>query len=49
METISQALRLVDKSRFRDVVKRSCRLLPNPVSEEIYWISNGEAKLLEQV
>ncbi|MCD9020241.1 DUF1444 family protein [Cohnella silvisoli] len=49
METIAQALRLVEKSRFRDVVKRSCNLLPSPVSERIYWISNGEARLLEQV
>ncbi|WP_373228879.1 DUF1444 family protein [Cohnella sp.] len=49
METLSQVMRLADKSRFRDVVKRSCLFRPNPVSEQIYWIHNGEAKLLEEV
>lgn len=48
METVQQALFLTEKSRFRDVVKRSCLLTPNPVSDRIYWISNGKATLLEQ-
>ncbi len=49
METLSQVMCLADKARFRDVVKRSCLFMPNPVSEQIYWINYGEAKLLEQV
>jgi hypothetical protein len=47
METLSQVMRLAEKSKFRDVVKQSCLLKPNPVSEQIYWINKGEAKLLE--
>lgn len=47
MDTMAQARRLADKSKFREVVKRSFYIMPNPVSEQIYWIKDGEAKLLE--
>jgi len=47
METMAQARRLVDRSRFREVVKRSYYLMPSPVSLQLYWINNGKAELLE--
>lgn len=47
MDTLPQATRLAEKSRFRDIVRRSCYIMPNPVSEQIYWIKDGEVKLLE--
>ncbi len=46
MKTTEQAKRLVKKSRFDTIVKRSVNLLPNPVSDQIYLVSNGEYRLL---
>ncbi|WP_325354233.1 DUF1444 family protein [Paenibacillus sp.] len=47
METASEALRLVQKSRFNDVVRRSYRLMPHPVSERIYFSRKGKVVQLE--
>ena len=47
MDTVAQAVRLANKSKFKDVVKRSWHMMPNPVSDQIFWINNGVAKLLE--
>ncbi len=49
MDSLSEALRLAKKSRFKEVVNRSCRVMPNPVSDQIYWVNRREAKLLENV
>ncbi|WP_027086252.1 hypothetical protein [Cohnella panacarvi] len=49
MDTAEQVVRLVEKSRFKEVVKRSFRLLPNPVSMRMYWIRNGQAEWLDQL
>jgi hypothetical protein len=48
MGTMSEAYFLAHKSRFKDVVERSCRIMPHPVSERIYWVHKGEARLLEE-
>lgn len=47
MDTSERALRLVDKSRFKEIVKRSYHLMPSPVSMRLFWISQGQATLLE--
>jgi len=47
MVTEQQVLRLVEKSKFREVVKRSYHLMPNPVSEQLFWIAGGQARLLK--
>ncbi len=49
MDTAEQVVRLVEKSRFKEVVKRSFHLLPNPVSMRMYWVRNGQAEWLEQL
>ncbi len=48
MGTMSDACFLAGKSRFKEVVKRSYRNLPQPVSDQIYWIHKGKAQLLEE-
>lgn len=47
MDTLERAMRLVEKTRFRDVVKRSVHFMPGPVSPNIYWVHNGAAQLME--
>ncbi|WP_040951802.1 hypothetical protein [Gorillibacterium massiliense] len=43
MDSMQKVLRLIEKSGFREVVKRSVHHLPNPVSDRIYWICYGLA------
>lgn len=49
MDTVDRAIRLVKKSRFADVVRRSYRVMPHPVSDRIYWCYKGEFRWLEGV
>ena len=49
MDTAEQAVRLVERSRFKEVVKRNFYLLPNPVSMRVYWIRSGQAEWLEKL
>ncbi|MBO9597094.1 MAG: hypothetical protein J7559_04625 [Cohnella sp.] len=49
MDTAEQAVRLVERSRFKEVVKRNFYLLPNPVSMRMYWIRSGQAEWLEKL
>jgi len=46
MDTAHQARDVAVKSAFKEMVERSCRLMPSPVSDRIYWVNNGKAKLL---
>ncbi|THF77550.1 hypothetical protein [Cohnella fermenti] len=46
MNTLHRARDLAVKSRFKDVVERSCRLMPSPVSDRMYWVKAGKARLL---
>lgn len=46
MDTQAQVKRLVQKSKFSEVVKRSFRVMENPVSENMYWVHHGKAVLL---
>lgn len=46
MSSPEAAAQLAKKSKFTDVVLRSCRIMPNPVSEQIYWVHRGEYHLL---
>ncbi|MBB6696026.1 hypothetical protein H7B90_32025 [Cohnella xylanilytica] len=46
MDTAHQARDAAVKSAFKEIVERSCRLMPSPVSDRIYWVNNGKAKLL---
>ncbi|WP_123043018.1 hypothetical protein [Cohnella candidum] len=47
MDTKQKAKRLVEKSKFAEVVKRSFHLLPHPVSQLMYWFHDGKAELLD--
>lgn len=46
IDSVERAKQLIDKTRFREMVKRSYYLMPSPVSQNIYWVHNGEARLL---
>lgn len=46
MDTAQQALELVRESEFQALVRRSCRFMPHPVSDRLYWVRNGQASLL---
>lgn len=41
MDTKEKAARLAKRAKFDDVVRRSHRLMPDPVSERIYWAHEG--------
>ncbi|TJY39565.1 hypothetical protein E5161_18495 [Cohnella pontilimi] len=49
MDTLAQAKQLAKKSKFHEMVRRSYRVMPHPVSEHIYWSCNGEIQRLENV
>lgn len=46
MDTMERACELVRKSKFGEVARRSSRVMPGPVSEQVYWVHRGEAVLL---
>ncbi|MFS0724651.1 hypothetical protein [Paenibacillus sp. 1P07SE] len=48
MDTPERARELVRSSMFRAVAQRSCRLMPGPVSDRVYWVHRGRAVLLEE-
>lgn len=47
METKEQAKRLVAQSRFADVVKRSVREVPFPISDQLFWVCDGKVERLD--
>jgi len=47
MDTMEQALRLARKARFHDAVWRNHRLMPDPVSDRIYWAHEGRFEPLD--
>ncbi|WP_020620457.1 hypothetical protein [Paenibacillus daejeonensis] len=46
MDTPERVRELVHRSKFKEVVQRSCRVMPGPVSEQIYWVHKGSPLLL---
>lgn len=47
MDTMERACELVRKSKFEEVARRSCRVMPGPVSDRVYWVHRGKAVLLD--
>ena len=46
MDTLQKAVWLSRKARFDDAVRRNHRLMPDPVSDRIYWAHDGCFELL---
>jgi Protein of unknown function (DUF1444). len=46
MDTAHKARDVAVRSAFKEMVERSHRLMPSPVSDRIYWVKDGKAKLL---
>ncbi|RIX60096.1 hypothetical protein D3P08_00440 [Paenibacillus nanensis] len=42
MDSEAQVKRLVQKSKFSEIVKRSFHVMPNPVSVNMYWVHKGK-------
>lgn len=47
MGTLEAARRLAKQSKFIEVVRRSCRVMPHPVSDRIYRVHRGSYTLLD--
>lgn len=46
MDSMEKAARLARKARFDEAVRRNYRLMPDPVSDRIYWAHEGRFKQL---
>lgn len=47
METAKQAITLIRESGFLSVVQNNCNFFPHPVSDRLYLVRRGKARLLE--
>ncbi|MFC4775765.1 hypothetical protein ACFO9Q_03105 [Paenibacillus sp. GCM10023252] len=48
IETAEAAVRMAKHSKFDEIVRRTYRVMPQPVSEAIYWVHNGRYVRLDK-